>query len=449
MRHYPRRRNFVTTVTAVAFAVAVVGIFGCSDREGSSQSYPNRPVKLVVPFNTGGASDTFARMMQKAIVDHELLPEPIVIVNRGGAGGTIGSRYVKHRRADGYTIMLLHQAVLTAHYAGKVEYGPEAFDAIAGTGEDSEVIVVGKDSPYSSIKQLVAQAERSPNTVKFAVNLGAPTHFTAQAVEAAGGGVVFRYVQSGGGADRFAALAGGHVDVTIFSVGEFKQFNSAGLKALAVFDAKRNAAIPDVPTARESGVDVVSANMQYWWAPRGTPPERIRVLAEAIEKAMATDQVQESLNRNQTNPIFLDAGEVEDRLARAEEELSMTVTATPEYLGFLPHTILTVCLVLGLVALIQSRFLRSADEPPAESGSRRPTGGRAAVIFAVLTIVYAFSFGAEAIDSRFATMIFIVSAGLMMTGLRAKPMITVAAISLITAFGTHFVLARWLSVDLP
>ena len=433
--------------------VMAIGLFGCADHETKSRAYPNRPIRLVVPFNASGGSDTFARVIQKAIAEHDLLPEPIVIVNRGGAGGTIGSRYFKHRRPDGYTIMLLHQAVLTARHAGKVEYGPEAFDPIAGTGEDSELIVVGPDSRYESFDDLLTEARRSPNTVKFAVNLGAPSHFTARQVEAAAGGATFRYVQSGGGADRFAALAGGHVDATIFSVGEYLQFRSAGLRALAVFDPQPNPAVPDVPTARQSGIDVVSSNMQYWWAPRGTPPDRIQVLAEALEKAMATVQVREALRKVQMKPTVLSAEQVRDRLTLAEQQLNITLTPPPEYLNWLPHTALVVCIALGIVAIIQSRHSRSTTESASTSAGEpradRLSDARRALVFALLTLGYAIAFGSEKTGFRIATIAFILLSGFVLAGPRLKPMMTITAIGLIVTMGTHFVMANWLAIDLP
>jgi tripartite-type tricarboxylate transporter receptor subunit TctC len=434
-------------------AVLVVGSAGCADYEAKSRPYPNRPIKLVVPFNAGGASDTFARVMQKAIAEHELLAAPIVIVNRGGAGGTIGSRYVKHRRPDGYTIMLLHQAILTARHADKVEYGPEAFEPIAGTGEDSELIAVGSGSPYESLDDLIAEAQRAPNSVKFAVNLGAPSHFTARRIEAAAGDATFRYVQSGGGADRFAALAGGHVDATIFTVGEYLQFRSAGLRALAVFDPQPNLAIPGVPTARQSGIDVVSSNVQYWWAPRGTPPDRIEVLAKALEKAMETDEVREALGNIQMEPTVLSAQQVRERLALAEQELNFTVRTTTEHLAWTPYAALVACVALGIVAVFQSRGSRMRVEvdsmPASKSREARTSGTRRAVAFGALTFVYAVAFGSEIVGFRIATIAFILFSGMLLAGARLKPMLLIAAIGLVVSLGTHFVMAHWLAVDLP
>jgi hypothetical protein len=208
-----------------------------------------------------------------------------------------------------------------------------------------------------------------------------------------------------------------------------------------------------VPTARQSGIDVVSSNMQYWWTPRGTPPARIQVLADAIEKAMATDEVLEALHSVQMKPTVLSAQQVRDRLAQAEQQLSITVTTTPEYLKWLPHTALVVCIALGILAVVQSRGSRSPNESASTStdGSRaeRPSDVGRAVVFAVLTLGYAVAFGSEIIGFRLATLVFILLSGVLLAGPRLKPMLTITAIGLVVSLGTHLVMANWLAVDLP
>ena len=121
--------------SVVAFFLAVFTLLTSCEKGASSGAgeFPRKPIKVVVPFGPGGDSDTFARIMQKTIRDHELLPEPLVILNVPGAGGTIGSRRVRDAAPDGYTILNLHEGIFTSKYAGRVSYGPEAFRPIAAT----------------------------------------------------------------------------------------------------------------------------------------------------------------------------------------------------------------------------------------------------------------------------------------------------------------------------
>ena len=119
--------------------------------KADSAAFPRKPIKVVVPFPAGGGSDTFTRIMQTAIRDADLLPQPLVVINVPGAGGTIGSRRVRDAQADGYTILNLHEGILSSKYSGLVTYGPEAFRPIAATGQSGLVICVRDDSPYRTL----------------------------------------------------------------------------------------------------------------------------------------------------------------------------------------------------------------------------------------------------------------------------------------------------------
>ena len=118
---------------------------------GAESAFPDKPIRVIVPFSAGGGSDTFVRLIQKAVEEEALLPQPLVVINVPGAGGTIGSRKLKVEEPDGYTIMCLHEAILTAKYAGNADYGPEAFEAIAGTGEIGILLAAAEDSPYENL----------------------------------------------------------------------------------------------------------------------------------------------------------------------------------------------------------------------------------------------------------------------------------------------------------
>ena len=136
----PWRETPRLTLT-ICLALSLLTLNGCSN-QSRPRSYPHRPIKLVVPFGPGGGTDTYARIIEKAIEDENLLPVPLVIINLEGAGATIGSRRVKNARPDGYTMMVLHDAILTAKYSGTVNYGPEAFKPVAATGEVGMIVAV-------------------------------------------------------------------------------------------------------------------------------------------------------------------------------------------------------------------------------------------------------------------------------------------------------------------
>ena len=159
--------------------------------------------------------------------------------------------------------MVLHEAILTAQASGVVEYGPEAFDLVAATGEIGTVIAVPKDSPFESLDELLNTAVEKPDTIRFAANMGALTHFVGLQLESRQPGAKLRFAQFGGGAERLAGLIGGHVDITGFTVDEFLKFRPEGLKALAYFGEARHPSAPNVPTANEQGLKMVNSNTFY------------------------------------------------------------------------------------------------------------------------------------------------------------------------------------------
>ena len=140
--------RILTIITACLLAQTSNGLVRANEQD----DYPNRPIKIVVPFAPGGSSDTLARIIKRAVEENKLLPQPLVIINRGGAGGTIGSRSVKNAAPDGYTMLLLHDAILTAKFAGNAPYGAEAFRPVAATGTSGTVIAVHQDSSIHSLQ---------------------------------------------------------------------------------------------------------------------------------------------------------------------------------------------------------------------------------------------------------------------------------------------------------
>ena len=184
-------------------------LFAClSLSADNTENWPQRPVKVIVPFGAGGSSDTFTRQLIRVIKKDNLLSQPLVVINVGGAGGTIGSRRVRNARPDGYTMLMLHEGILTAKHAGKAAYGPEAFEAVAATGMSPNVIAVKSDSHFESLKDLMAEAKKSPNALNFAANIGAPSHFAGLILEKTHEGAMFNFVQYGGGAERYGRLWG-------------------------------------------------------------------------------------------------------------------------------------------------------------------------------------------------------------------------------------------------
>jgi len=292
-----------------------------SAAQPAEAQYPEEPIKVIVPFAAGGMSDGMARLFQRTFEEHDLLPQPLTVVNQGGGGGTIGTRATMESDADGYTITIIHLAMLSAHALDVADFGHEAFEPIAQTGSACLVIATTTDSPYENLNDLVEAAKERPGEITEAVNIGAVVHIASLVLSEAAGGTEFRYVQSGGGAKRIQDLVGGHVETAMFSTSEFANYEEMGIRGLALLAPERNPALPNVPTAKEQGVDVTFCVDNWWFAPAGTPEARIEVLADAFEEAMETDMVQAALEDRVMAPTFLRGDELEAHIESVNAEI--------------------------------------------------------------------------------------------------------------------------------
>jgi tripartite-type tricarboxylate transporter receptor subunit TctC len=375
-----------------------------------SGSYPEKPITLVIPFAPGGESDFFGRELQKAIRDHKLLPQDIVIQNVRGAGATIGSGRVRRAAPDGYTMLLLHEALITAQSSGKVPYGPEDFEPIAATGRLNMVIAVQEDSPFQTLVDLMKAAREDPNKLVFAANLNAPVHYAGLILESNEPGAAFLYTQEGGGADRFKAVVGGHADVSAFSMGEFIDYRAGGIRALAVSSAERLPAAPEIMTTVEQGYDFVHANMHFWWFPQGTDQAKVDYMAGVIQKAMATEQVQKALAKRLCEPLVKTGEEMKSQLVERIQAIRSVDATSPDVLPNIPFWIsLATLLSLGVVL-----FGRSTSTPDAMdvSGKDDPIDAgyfRQVLLFLLATLTYLACLGLLEIDFRILSVLFMVS----------------------------------------
>jgi len=439
------------------------------DSSVTQGEYPQRPVQLVVPFAPGGGTDRFAREIQRAIQEENLLPQPLVIVNVDGAGATIGSRQVKDAKPDGYNLLLLNESIVTSRYNGNVEYGPEAFEAIAGTGEIGLVIATGDQyDQYQTLEDLMTAAEQSPDELVFAANLGTPSHFAGRLLEQQAPGARFRFTQTGGGAKRYSAIKGGHAVASAFSIEEYSRWKKGGLRALAVCQAVRHPAEPGLPTTFEQGYGFRSVNMQFWWAPKGTPQKRLDVLAQALQKAMKTPRVQDMMRDIQSKPTFLTGAALQEEIAGRQEAIaSVTRRETIELPDFAFWTCMALGVtVAGMIATAARNWLTAA--PPATTATDADATSKAAVepaqqapAFSVrdnllpavagcgLLIIYVYALGAHMADFRPLTSLFIAATGGNLVAGRWKLLPAVDIVAVTLGFGIYYVFGSIFQIVLP
>jgi tripartite-type tricarboxylate transporter receptor subunit TctC len=413
-----------------------------AEADKANDGFPRKPVKIVVPFGPGGDSDTFTRIIQKAVEDHDLLPEPLVVVNVPGAGGTIGSRRVRNAAPDGHTILNLHEGIFTSKYAGRVTYGPEAFRPIAATAESNLVICVRDDSRFQQLDDLLKAAAEKPDSILFGMAPGTPTHFAGRRLESAGGKARFRMVPSGGGSKRRHDLIGKHIDVTPFSLSEFIGFEGSGVRAIGYLAAERHPSLREVPTARELGYDVVMPHVHYWWAPKSTPDAVIKRIADMLEAAIATDYVRGKLAETKTEPLFLRDKELEAHLASREGEFQDV--ALVQYEGLPDPVGPVIVLILAIGTWISVRGFNNK-----EANKDSPFDWRHALLTLAILTGYLISMQWLNIPYPIATMIFIPVLA-MATGARSPgTILKITGIGIATAWGCFFIFTKFLVIDLP
>lgn len=283
--------SILGALTALVLAV-VPGL-----AQTQSQPYPTRSITVVVPFPAGGPSDVVARIVTEAM--SRSLGQSMVIENVGGAGGTIGSARVAAAPPDGYTLLAgsMGSHVSAPVLTPNIKYDSERdFVPIGFTAHAPAVIVARKDFPAGNLREFVAYLKQNGDKVKQAHGgIGASSHMACLMFNQAAGVTPVNVAYRGTG-PALNDLVGGHVDFFCEqAVSVASQINGGSIKAFAVSSERRLAALPDVPTAKEQGLDY---QMSIWagiFAPKGTPKDIVDRLSIALDKALDDPEVQKRL----------------------------------------------------------------------------------------------------------------------------------------------------------
>lgn len=311
-----------TLITGIALSFAGHSILHAAD-------YPDRPISVMVSYGAGGATDFQARIVTMMAAKEELLGQPIVILNKPGAGGRVGWNWLaSDAENDGYTLGAYNIPHFIAQsIKGGVKYDASSFEPIANWGADPAAIIVGKDSPYNTIGELVEFAKANPGKVTLSgAGLFVGHHIAALQLEKATG-AKFAYIPTkGGGAAAMKAVIAGDVIGGINNLSDAFRANQAGnVKVLAIADIKRDEKfLPDVPTLMESGIDVdnSSVNFRGIMAPKGTSPEVIEKLATAIPAMFNEGRVQKQMGAGGSPMHIMDRAEVQKMWSEREAYLN-------------------------------------------------------------------------------------------------------------------------------
>jgi tripartite-type tricarboxylate transporter receptor subunit TctC len=296
------------------------------------EAYPTaRPITMVVAFPPGGVADLTARPI--AVPLESILKQRVIVENKGGAGGAIGNAFVAKARPDGYTLLMALSSVTILPEADKVNGRQPSYELsqlvpIALVSADPTVLVVRSESPYRSVKDLVAAAKANPGKINYSSSGYYGALHTPMAMFALASDINLFHIPYQGGGPAVAALLGGQVDALASGPGPVLPHIKAGkLRPLATWGAKRHPALPEVPTLKELGID----NEFYIWAglfaPAGTPEPIIRQLRDAVKLAVNDAQFKKSMEGAGQPIFYLDAPEFKQFVDTDAKKMAEVVKA--------------------------------------------------------------------------------------------------------------------------
>jgi tripartite-type tricarboxylate transporter receptor subunit TctC len=296
------RRNWIQAALALGAAAATPF--------ARAQAFPTRAITLIAPSVPGGSTDVVCRALADSV--SRRLGVPVLVENKGGAGGTLGALALASARPDGYTVALLPLGVFRVALMQKTSFEPLRDIAyVAGLGGFVFGLAVPSDAPYKTIGEFLAWGRANPGKLTYGHSgIGSTPHLAVEEL-AQKTGVPLTAVPYKGSNEALAALLGGHVSMMSGTTEFIPHVQSGKLRVLATLGAKRAAAFPDVPTLRESGVDIVNESPFGIGAPRGTDPAIVRQLHDAFRAALDETTVQSAFGRFQMPLLPMTSAEYE------------------------------------------------------------------------------------------------------------------------------------------
>ena len=288
-------------LTAAALACATAA---------TAQTFPTKPIRIVVGFPAGGPLDQHARLLSDKL--QGVLGQPVVMDYKSGAGGTVGAQEVMKSPADGHTIMLANTGVMVINPAlySKLPYNTlKDFVPVARTAMQPLALLVNPNVPAKNLQEFMAYAKARPGQVNFgSAGNGGISHLVPEMFKSATG-LFMVHIPYRGSAPAFTDLMGGQVQFMAESIPQAASYHKQGkVRALAVTSRERNPALPDIPTAIESGLkDFEVVGFYGFLAPAGTPPDVVAKLSDAFKQVLTNPEVRNRMVSQGADPAFLDS----------------------------------------------------------------------------------------------------------------------------------------------
>jgi len=291
-----------------------------------AQEFPQRgPIEITVLFPAGSSADVTARLLADGMRKH--LNQQVLVVNRPGAGGAIGYRYVAAQKPDGYSLVWNSNSISTTFHSGQLAFDYQAFDAVARVLVESVVLAVKGDSRWRSLNDFLQEAKARPKAISVGHSgIGSHTHISLAALFRTAGAEVNEVPY--GAAQVVPNLVGGHVDAVVqLPAALSAPVRQGQVRLLAALIPNRDPALPDVPTAKEQGVDVSLEAWRGIAVPKGTPKPVIAALEAAIRATVNSNEFQKASENLGVRPAFLPADEFGQLIAAEDATLARLMQA--------------------------------------------------------------------------------------------------------------------------
>ena len=317
-----------TSIRIVSFVVAVIGAVAALTGAVQAQSYPSKPVEFVVHTSPGGGTDLFARAISEFMAREKIFSQPLIVSNKPGGSGAIAFTYVKGKRGDAHVVLTMATgSFLSATGRPELGLGLENFTPLAAFALDPQAIAVAWDSKYKTMKDLIEAGKREPNAIASSITSATGTARVLLYLIEKETGAKFKYVSFKSGSEATTAVVGGHVPFTPENLNEMMgHVESKKLRVLAVTGNRRLAAVPDAPTMRELGYNVMIGTGRGFVMPAGVPKEQAAAMEAALKRVYDSAAYKEFATRNNFEDMYLSSGEFAKYLAQLGTEMAAFLT---------------------------------------------------------------------------------------------------------------------------
>ena len=305
---------------------AVWALLAVAAAAPAQEAFPGRkPIEFIVLFPAGSSADVTARLLAGSVAKD--LGTIIVVVNRPGGGGAVGYKYAAAQTADGHHMVWNSNSISTTYHTGMLPFDYRAFTPVARVQNETPLLFVRSEAQWKNLRDIVQQAQAQPGKLTIGNSgTGSHTHFSSVWLFRAAGARVIDVPFNA--AQVVPGLLGGHVDAVVQLPGALAGLVKAGtVRALVALSGARDPFFPDVPTAREQGMNLSAELWRGVTVPKGTPPRIIARLEDAIRKTVASPEFARATEKLLVAPAFLPAAEFGKMIAREDAEIARTVKA--------------------------------------------------------------------------------------------------------------------------